>query len=168
MSGYTTKHTPKAKLSDQEVDALAERLMKHGEEMSQESVPTISANAQPEDTITIDAATNNALPNNDKIPETDNVLVNEAGRIKKKSYTLKDYMPKVGMTYFTRKYKKVLLGQKRHYDMEVMQSLWSQQNTGDKKIEQALITQVLNHATLKIQRRSLSRADEEEHSFRRG
>lgn len=72
---------------------------KRCDEFEQHTPSTISSDAQTDDIIMTDAATNFALPINDRIAETDNDLGGEAGRSKKKSWTLKSYLPKVGMMY---------------------------------------------------------------------
>ncbi|ROV94303.1 hypothetical protein VMCG_08635 [Cytospora schulzeri] len=90
------------------------------------------------------------LPYNGNGPTAGFGLSNRAGRRVRKSFILKDYMPKVGMVYPVRKSKSKLLGQKWQRDAAVLRALWSQRDTGDKRVLQALITPVFDQAVFKI------------------
>lgn len=178
-----TKHTTKAAKTDQGGQMLIEgaknlaekaresvEVVESCKQMCQETCPIISPGAQTDDIIMTDVATDNAVLHNDNCPATKSDLDKKAGR-KTKSFTLKDYLPKVRMTYNDFGYgkgQKHLLGNRKKWDLQVLRAIWSQQDTGDKNIVQALIAPAFNHAVLKINHEGLGCAEEEEWSFQGG
>lgn len=158
-----TKNTLKAAKTSQEEKALIEQVkkwaykaeesaegMKSCKQFGRETLSTILSEAQTEDVAMTDVGTNNAV----------------LQKKKKKSFILKDYLPKVGMIY--NGFGNNLLGNRKKWDMQVLQALWSQQDTGDKNIVQALIAPVFNQAVLKINHEGLDCAEVEDESFQGG
>lgn len=106
--------------------------------------------------------------NNDNSPATQYDLSDKTSHTKNKSYTLKDYMPIVGMIYPTVKSKSNLLGKKRKYDAEVLRALWSQKDTGDNNEVQALIAPIFTYAAWKIDVEGLNRPAGQDEVFQGG
>lgn len=128
----------------------SDEVVKTCKEFGRETLFTIPPEVQTEDVAMTDVGTNNAV----------------LQKKKKKSFTLKDYLPKVGMIYNA--FGRYLLGNRKKRDMQVLQALWSQQDTGDKNIVQALIAPVFNQAVLKINHEGLDCAEVEDGSFQGG
>lgn len=157
-----TKNTLKAAKTSQEEKVLMEQVKKVADkaeesaegvksckQLGRETFSIIPSEVQTEDVAMTDVGTNNA-----------DLLQ------KKRSRTLKNYLPKIGMIY--NRSGNQLIGDRKTWDLEVLRAIWSQQDKGNKNTVQALIAPVFNQAVLKINHECLDCAEVEDGSFQGG